>query len=397
MYKILIISDLECPNSNQFLRDLEFMIALSKISKVTCLTSVPKDLPIESINLHQLSSQTLRYHYIVILNPHAIIDCLEIDVLRDIMGKNRTWPRIIVKTASPLWYNEPRIKEVIDRYYLMTSQNWAKTFVDKLCIQNDAMQRQVKGIIPADKIILSSVAIKLDPLDPSIPNPYDPNKGYLVDDFSDLTPGKALTPVPFIGQSKHLLRLNKRIILYTGSVLGDSGKVFCMMAEIMTTLGENYELHLFLNDFLLPHNQKLCRGNDPKSLDRLRQTTFAKLSNVIVHHNYPYTEKYPYLFYANCAIDFAPLRKGSQRQEHVKLLEYCSVGLPVVYEASIPNAKMIEHHGIAVAHDSDAQTFANAVKLAIDMPRDLDKAREPLSAHTVERRTHDFLEEIIKY
>ena len=92
------------------------------------------------------------------------------------------------------------------------------------------------------------------------------------------------------------------------------------MANVMKQL-PNYELHLFLNTFILPQNRKLCKGDDSHSLDKLRQLVFNDLPNVIIHHKYNYQKRYQYLFYASCAIDLG---------NEITLLECTVIGLPLV-------------------------------------------------------------------
>lgn len=323
--------------------------ALSAHCKVTVLTR------------QLLSSLTdVRYHYILILRPVMIPELLANEYFRSILESKRAWPKVIVKSRSALWFSKPDIKNAINEHYHIPSVDWVKQCISKVICQNDLYLKQVKGILPASLVSTNGLAV---PITPHMlgDNPYDPNKSYI--------------PTSAIGS---LDKTNKRIIIYIGSAKADNGKVLQTMADIMKALGPKYELHLFLTTFLLPHSRKKCSGN--AHLPRLKDTVFSDCSNVVLHHGYRYHERYEYIYYADCAIDFSTSRnsKGVDRSEHLRLVEYCEMGIPVVCEDKIINGDLVE--GIKVSHNASPNDYANAIKQACEMTLDRDACKNKVIA-----------------
>lgn len=368
MYKFLIVSHLDRVD----VLDSALIQELSAHCKVTVLDKA------------LLSSLTdIRYHYILILKPATIPALLDNEYLKAIMSASRAWPKIIVKSRSAIWFNKPEIKDVISEHYHISSVDWVKQCIDKIVCQNDLYLKQIKGVLPSSLVITNGLAVPIKDYDVSI-NPYDPNKSYINTN--------AVCP-------NVIDKTNKRIVIYIGSAKADNGKVLQTMAEIMKALGCKYELHLFLTSFLLPHSRKKCDGSDISSLIRLRDTVFNDCNNVIIHYKYEYENRHPYIYYADCAIDFATSRNSKKvdRSEHLRLVEYCELGVPVVYESKIPNAHIAEINGIEVPFNATVTDYANAIKKACDMVVDRQACKQQvLDKYCMTKRAKELFDALTK-
>ncbi len=239
-------------------------------------------------------------------------------------------------------------------------------------------------------------------------NPYDINHSYCVDKVSSLTFNKAFMPNYYRDNPNKIHKFNRRkkIIIYTGRVKVDGGRIFFNMMNIMNLLGEEYELHIFPGSFILPeteNNEKQdCSGKNGSHLEKLKNTIFNDSKNVIIHYPYEHKDMYKYLYYADCAIDFSDLRPQDIKTNagHAKVLEYCAVGVPIVCEENINNVFIINNakNGILLKGIATDEEYVEAIKYITSGEFKFDKEeaiRITLQNENWNERGKKFIEDIM--
>lgn len=309
-----------------------------------------------------------------------------------IIDKNtRLRPKFIIKSDSPIWFsNKHFIKEASQLFQIKQSRplmkKWIIDHVDYICAQNNDFCSQALAIgVPRQSLLISNMGISAEPIDyDALENPYDINHSYCIDRTGSLGYGKALLPAFYANNMNQICEFNKKkyIIVYTGRIKTDGGKILLNMKNIMEFLGEEFELHIFPGSFSIPTpNGKSTAhsGKNAASLDILRNQIFASSKNIIVHFPYQHEEKYKYLHFADCGIDFSDIRPSQGRcfAGHAKILEYCEIGLPVVCEEKIHNLNLVRNgsNGIILPYMASDEQYADAIRKIVSTSIDREYCR----------------------
>ena len=439
--KFLIINDFNDINNatiRHFSLDKGHFIAKSLVKLnhiVYFLTTLPdySKNGIEYLNIDNITDNFIEtIDYVMIVREPLFIDVInKIPAIKNkiaISKTIRTSPKFIIKSDSATWFKKKNIINALAKLF-NTDHNkkfsiiqWMKFHVDYICAQNiDFANAAYRIGIPSKSILISNMSITNDEIDYSILiNPYDINHNYCVDTIAKLADNKAFWPFYYINHPEEKINANtaKYIIVYTGRIKTDSGKILYNMKNIMNILGEEYELHLFPGSFVIPINQCACDDNDnnnntqalrttttrhsgknASSLNLLRTFIFNDLKNIIIHHPYDHADKYRYLHFADCGIDFSDLRPSGSKPMagHAKILEYCEVGLPVVCEANIHNLFLVENgkNGIVLPFMASDEEYANAIRKIVTMSIDREYCRDvTVKNENWDKRTIELIEQL---
>lgn len=303
--------------------------------------------------------------------------------LRNIISinKNKRTLKIIIKNEYPLWFYDKEIRKYIHKTFqcgnsLKNMTKWVVNHIDYLCAQNEEYRNiAVQKGIPREIIPVSNMGVPNYYFDYStLVNPYDLNHSYCVNMACDLATGRALWPRYYVDNPDKRQEFNteKYIIVYTGRIKVDHGKIFYNMRNIMNYLGEKYELHIFPGTFMMPSEtgSTTHSARNGNSLVLLRDTIFQDSQNIIIHYPYDHHDKYMYLNFAHCGIDFSEVRPNNSISiaGHAKILEYCEIGLPVVCEENINNLYLVKNgkNGIVLPYLASDQEYADAIKNIIE-------------------------------
>ena len=322
--------------------------------------------------------------YILISREALFLDIVEkIPSIYDVLlldKKNRSKPKFIIKSDCPLWHNEKEMRRRIHRKFNINMSTpsinkWVVNHIDYICAQNDDFKRiALKKGIPSECLLISNMGIPNKYLEfSSLVNPYDVNHTYCVDHAGLMGNNRALWPLYYVKNpdKKQSCAIKKHIIIYTGRIKVDGGKILFNMKHIIDKLGDDYELHIFPGSFLIPTNDKPIShsARNAHSLETLRNTIFADSKNVFIHYPYEHEDKYKYLHFADCGIDFSDVRPHNTRglAGHAKILEYCEVGLPVVCEDNINNLNLVKSgkNAIILPYLATDDEYAQAIKTMV--------------------------------
>lgn len=370
---------------------------------------------ISYISIQDISTELLEsIDYVLIIREPLLIDILQtIPAVKSIMAipsQIRSKPKFIIKSDAPLWissknfisgiseiFNIPKVRRLI--------YEWVCHHIDYICVQNENfMNMALKAHIPSRSLIISNMGITNDKIDyQNLINPYSINHEYCVSGASQLGIGKALLPLYYVKHPEELDTFNtkKIIIVYTGRVKTNGGRIFCNMKNIMHNLGEKYELHIFPGSFFIPDDGNTQHsGKNANSLVKLRDTIFGDSKNVIIHFPYEHEDKYRYLHFAHCGIDFSDVRptKTTSNAGHAKILEYCQVGIPVVCEENIQNLFLLHNgkNGIILPYLATDEEYSNAIKQITEMPIDRNYCQEiTIQNENWDKRARDMLKRLV--
>lgn len=285
--------------------------------------------------------------------------------------------KFIIKSDSPIWFQEKEMRRQIHEQFAINMstgsiRRWVVKHINYICSQNEDFKKlAVYNKIPLTSILVSNMGIpNVDINYSKLVNPYDVKHSYCVDRAILMGPNKALWPLHYSNFPEQRDQFNKKkyIIVYTGRVKVDGGRIFFNMKNIMTKLGNEYELHIFPGSFLIPTETKplSCSSRNSHSLDTLRTTIFADNQNVIIHYPYEHKDKYRYLHFADCGIDFSDVRPHKVRglAGHAKILEYCEIGLPVICEDNINNIDLVKrgNNGIILPYMATDDEYVGAIR-----------------------------------
>lgn len=405
MKKIFVVSDINDINNvkvTHFSIDKGYYFAKS-LTKMGCivffLTTITdyKKEDITYINVNNITDNILNDMDIIILTRESLfVDIVsKIPAMQRIISiekKSRIRPKIVVKSDMPLWYHNKKMrKNISNKYGINASINsihrWIIKHIDYICAQNnDFKELAISNGIPNESIIVSNMGVpniylNLDELE----NPYDINHSYCVLNCSEMEYGKAFYPLFFYKYPEKNKKFNKKkkIIVYTGRVKTDEGRIFLNMKNIMEKLGNKYELHLFPGSFIIPSENGgiKCSSRNRNHLEKLRSTIFHDSKNVIIHYPYEHKDRYRYLHYADCGIDFSDVRPKPNAKSiagHAKILEYCEVGLPIVCEDNINNIDLVikGKNGIILPYMATDDEYVSAIKTIIQKSIDREYCRK---------------------
>lgn len=336
---------------------------------------------INFINLAEANLFFLRTMDLIIIVRESLItnlfDNYE-DIKNYILDKSKT-TKIMVKSDSIQWILDKNFRKYISENFNIKPHTkhivkWVCNYFDYICVQTkEFVNDAVNNNIPINKIIQLNMAVPNIPVIISdLQNPYDINHNYCVNLSSQLASNKALMPLYYIKNAHEIKNFNiiKNIIVYTGRIKTDSGKIFYFMRELMAKLGDNFELHIFPGSFIIPDicngTNMACSALNAHHLNLLRETIFSDSKNIIIHYPYEHKDMFTYLHFAYCGIDFSDIRPNNAicKAGHAKILEYCLVGLPIVCEDNINNLFLIKNgkNGIILPYLSSTDDYASAIK-----------------------------------
>ena len=327
--------------------------------------------------------------YIMIVREPLFLEIIEklpaIQKMISIEKTSRTKPKFIVKSDNPLWSNNKEFVNGMKKFFEINNRRdakkWVIEHVDHICCQNqDYCDLAIYQGIPRSSLLISNMGIENKRIDYNqLTNPYDINHSYCVADISMLEREKALLPLYYVEHPEKISEANtkKHIIVYTGRIKIDGGKILYNMVNIMKILGDQYELHIFPGSFYYPipeGNTTRYSGKNANHLKMLRDGIFASSKNIIIHYPYIHGQQYAYFHYASCGIDFSQCRPKNVKSfnGHAKILEYCETGLPVVCEERINNLFLVENgkNAIVLPYMASDEAYAEAIKKIINMPID---------------------------
>ena len=299
-----------------------------------------------------------------------------------IMNKERK-TKIMVKSDSIQWLLNKDFRKYISNKFGVGSHikfivKWINNHFDYICVQTNEFKKDADNNksckLFSNKILVLNMAISNIHIDyDKLENPYTINHEYCVNSSSSLGSDKALIPIYYLKNPEYINEFNKqrKIIVYTGRIKTDSGKILYIMRDIMQTIGDDYELHIFPGSFIIPdYDENIghlrCSANNSNHLCLLREKIFENSKNIIIHSPYEHKDMYKYLHHAYCGIDFSDVRPKNTMSKagHAKILEYCSVGLPIVCENNINNLFLVNNgkNGIILPYLASVEEYINAIK-----------------------------------
>jgi glycosyltransferase involved in cell wall biosynthesis len=323
--------------------------------------------------------------------------------------------KIGVKSDSPGWIMNKVFRNLCREKYKDISKGWARKVFDFVCVQSESFKELGKEMMGSEnKLIYSRMGVPNTNINFSLyPNPYKYDHSYCVNEKKSLTEDRAYFPNKYNENIEEFNKPGKKIIVYTGRIKNDSGKIIFNMRNIMQKLGNNYELHIFPGSFYIPaiydssnnliSERKDCSAKNGSHLLEL-QNLFTGLINVIVHYPYQHNDMFKYLIHADCGIDFSSSRPSDEISiaGHAKLLEYSYAGVPIVTEDNICNINVVKNTNncfLLRANASD-DDYVEAIK-TITKFKNYEKR---IKGHNITKEneswdniTNKFLKDIKKY
>lgn len=370
---------------------------------------------ISYISIHNINNELLdSIDYVLIIREPLLINILQsIPAIKSKMAipsQNRIGSKFIIKSDAPLWISSKNFISGISEIFGIPKvrrliHEWVCNHIDYICVQNENfMNMALKSQIPSRLLILSNMGITSDEIDyQNLINPYFVNHEYCVNGASQLGIGKALLPLYYVKHPEELDQFNtmKIIIIYTGRVKTNGGNIFYNMKNIMYHLGEKYELHIFPGSFFIPDDGDNVQhsGKNASSLVKLRDTVFNDSKNVIIHFPYEHEDKYRYLHFAHCGIDFSDVRPTNTTSNagHAKILEYCQVGIPVVCEENVQNLFLLRNgkNGMILPYLATDEEYADAIKKMTETPINRNQCRNiTVQNENWDKRAQDMLKRL---
>lgn len=372
--------------------------------------------------LKYISSRQADYNFligldfIILMREGMLISLLETyDDLSKLLANKpelESAPKIIVKSDSASWTQDKAFKKfIVNKYDIKknSTNKWILNHFDVICVQTELFKQEAISFgIREEQIIVSNMAIPKEVINFSTFIDVFPKDdfSYLVENKNKLKEGKALMPLYYLENpdKKELLFKVKYKVVYTGRVKIDKGKLFYTMKNIFDILGEEYHLHIFPGSFYLPNSISSddltfqeCSARNGTHLELLREKIFADSKNVFIHYPYEHDKRYEYLHFFDCGIDFSqarPLTRTSS-QGNAKLLEYCSVGLPVVCEDSINNIFLVQNAKNAhiIKSLGTVEDYVNGIRKIVKQKINREDARRiTLANENWDLRAEKFME-----
>lgn len=337
---------------------------------------------INFINIKHANLDFLKTIDLIIIIREGLIPELfeEYDILRKYIVSESRKSKIMVKSDSIQWIISKHFRKYLaNKNYIKSPKinhcvNWVNKYFDYVCIQTKEFREEALKInIHENKLIQLNMAISHIMVDVNnLENPYFNNNNYC-QNLKTADSGKALIPNYFIENNvkfdRNIMK-DKKIIIYTGRIKTDKGRILFFMKDIMNYLDDNYELHIFPGSFIIPDidnsSYMNCSSNNYNHIMLLKNKIFNDCKNIYVHFPYEHKNMIPYLHFAYCGIDFSDVRPRDSvsKAGHAKILEYCSVGLPIVCEENINNLFLIERgkNGIVLPYLATAEQYARAIE-----------------------------------
>jgi glycosyltransferase involved in cell wall biosynthesis len=165
----------------------------------------------------------------------------------------------------------------------------------------------------------------------------------------------------------------KHNLIYMGRMMHSPSKM-PFLIDVMNNFSEEYHLNILPGSFAKPPEMldKLnLNGKNkfgPEVSDNLQwlKKYFSKSKNITVHKPVSWGEHWNYLINSDLGIDLSPSwSKNKSSAGNAKLLEYLTVGLPVITEISTGNTDLIKkaNAGIIVENICNIREYTDAIKV----------------------------------
>lgn len=366
-----------------------FSKSLAKIAKVYYLSKTANNYGKKTGDINFIPYSTLDMAFIskidyIIFTREAMVSSILVQVpffKTLILSKNR--PKICVRCDNTLWFTAKDIKKAWGSIFNVKSTTpnitaFILEHIDFIGAQNTSFKADaIKQKVPEHKIVISSMGIDTHATDAidfdNMPTPYNVNHNYCVSKLNSWEDNKAFYPDYYIKNPSLIHELNKpkKIVIYTGRIKTNKGRILNNLSNIMKLLGNDYELHIFPGSFYtIDESTGIVTTHSAKnanSLHHLATVSFKDSKNVIIHNPYIHSDKYKWLYHADCGIDFSftrPDPKAVSSSAHAKLLEYCEMGLPIVCEEHIQNLYLLKQCGNStiLPFNASDECYAKAIK-----------------------------------
>lgn len=388
--------------------------SLSKYVDVSYLTTGKSEVNgfVKLKNLDELRKNDLESFDLIILTREHVFPTL-ISKFPEMMALMRNKNRktiILHKGDSFGWIKQ---KEFRNSYYNLAKKTVFKDIsmlFDVICAQTEELANTSFSQLPKEvcekiqsKIFISRMGVPNEAPNLAKPNSkvdFFANKmNYCVDDYPELTSGKALYPLCFTTQNKKETPENfekfleqKTRLIYMGRMKTDGGRIIDLMKKIMIELGDDFELHIFPGRFRLPGVPvSVFSPKSSKNLQLIRDRHFAECKNVIIHYPFESSKKSEILRCMDIGIDFCQFRPENKKSSmgNAKLLEYCYYGLKVVIDENINNSELVldSKAGITLPDVPDAKIFAQAIREV----NELDYDSKSISNYTIKNHNWDLI------
>jgi len=401
MKHILVISELnDYVNFNKLhfsmTKGFYFSKSLSKLQMVYYVTT-GKSTDFEGINLINIDEINdifmEQIKYIILIRETNLTEIIDRNNILNNIFNNKKEKIIAIKSDSIDWINDKHYKKYFSNKNINFIDFILNTF-DVICCQTQELKKHgLKSLEKyysndildklSSKIFISKMGIPNEfSIDDNIENPYNILHNYCVNYACDLKNDMALHPLHFISpyleySNYKLSNYNKKktILIYTGRIKMDGGKIIYLLREIMKKLGDDYELHIFPGRFIIPDfNVSVLSPKNSYNLQLLRDIIFYDADNVIIHYPYDDKMKAKYIQYADIGLDFSQSRPNNiiSNQGNAKLLEYCYYGIKVVCENNINNSDLIisAKNGILLPGVATSDQFVEIIKKMKDVSYD---------------------------
>lgn len=336
---------------------------------------------INFVNINDANTDFLNDMDLIIIVREALVPNLleNYNVLKEFILKEKKKPKILIKSDSIQWIIDKKFRKYISEQFKVKPItkyiiDWVCKHIDYICVQTEEFKKDaLSNRVPENKLIVLNMAVSQEKINyEELKNPYTINHEYCTTNYKELKNDLALLPLYYCNNREEIKEFNKekKIIVYTGRIKTDQGKILFLMKEIMNKL-DDYELHIFPGSFILPNiEQKTfmkCSASNSFHLNLLREKIFYDSKNIIIHYPYEHKNMHKYLYYAYCGIDFSDIRPKQDeicKAGHAKILEYCLMGLPVVCEEKINNIFLINNgkNGIILPYMASVDEYVEAIK-----------------------------------
>ena len=397
---ILIINELANHNTlskNHFSltkgENIAFYMAQIKNTKVYFLTTGNEEEKNNVTYKKEFDADFLRKLKIILFiretNIHLVLERYPTikTYLDEEYKKSEKNTKVGIKGDSLAWLTNKDLRNWVRKEYDLELLEWGYNFFSVIYVQME------KSIPPAMKLLKKDPLSKLKTSKMGVPNEYYDmtmienyfEKTRYIDTIisrTDIAFNPLKLTASFVNLANHDPPCSidhPYIIIYTGRIKTDGGRIGIMMSDIMKKLGNNYQLHIFPGRFVIPGSGiKACSPKNMVHLQFLRDTIFYKNENVYIHYPFEHDKRLNYLLYANVGLDFSPTRPNNVvcPYGNSKLLDYCYAGIPVVTEENAGNVHLVKEaaNGIILSDMASIDDYVTAIKIACTMKIDRKRA-----------------------
>lgn len=367
-----------------------------KVDYVVSIDSY-QDNEINFINYKDLDYNTINnYDYVIIVREGMLQETFKIfGELKKVFFDYNKKTKIIIKSDSCTWVIDKDFRKYLSAELKINGSigsivRWINKNINVICVQNNNFFNSGLEIgINENNMLISNMAIPFNKIDyDNLENPFTSDYSYCQKTKNLLKSGDALLPCYYLNNPDKITELvnKKRIkLLYMGRIKTDGGKIIFILRDIIETLGDDYELHIFPGSFTLFNKEtnkyEAYSANNGNHLEFLRDKIFYNSKNVFIHNPFNHKEIEKYLWHVDIGIDFSSSRPHDKKADagNAKLLEYCYMGLPVVTERNVNNSYLVDNcsNGIVLNGVASTQEYINSIyKLTNQIVIDRKKSSE---------------------